>query len=372
MYKGGKSEEEYVTKRYILNKIENISEVPLQQNELMNMIIDHPMIDLSIKNDYYNNALFYAAKNYNIEIVSRILKKSNSFNVNERLFNGKTVFHKTIKKKSDKIMGVGARKSSSTEVMNINNIISKRDPNNSGGDNCYNENNKFKYPEMSSNSLRPILPSPSTSSNTPNSSMNTPQSSYYNDNKIGDDYGNNNYPYGGSNPRYYDQERNRNYYPPRPVNEYGDNERLSINSLYNMMTSDMHQSFINHHESVDGCQFCKSYLTFLNNVNYEYERLVQLSTEDIIRYEIIKLFLDNPAVDVNVQDDKGITPIMKAVLCQRFDLLVLILRMRLLKVDFTLKNYQNENSIQIANRLCYDDCAQLQLIHKIYLQHIYQ
>jgi len=365
----------------------------------MNLIIDHPMIDLSQKNDYYNNALFYAAKNFNIEIVSRILKKSNSFNVNERLFNGKTVFHKIIKKKIEKTSGVGSRKTSSTEIMNINNIISKRDPKlgidigtGIGGDNYYGENNKFKYPEINKSTLLSFLPSPSSSSNTPpNSSinsMNTPQSAYYTDNKLGEDHSiNTNYSYGGNHPHSYDQDRNRNYYPSsHPINEYGgggggvgigigiggDSERMNINSLYNLMTSEVHQSSINHRETVDKCQYCKTYYSYLNNVNNEYERLVRLSTEDIIRYEILKLFLENPAVDVNIQDDKGITPIMKAVLCERFDLLILILRMRLHKVDFTLKNYQNENSIQIANRLCYDDIAQIQLIHKIYLQHIYK
>ena len=63
---------------------------------------------------------------------------------------------------------------------------------------------------------------------------------------------------------------------------------------------------------------------------------------------------------------------MKAVMCHRYDILILILRMRLLKVDFSLKNSQNETSLQIANRLGYNDIVQLHLIHKIYLQHVYQ
>ncbi|OUM63872.1 hypothetical protein PIROE2DRAFT_20617 [Piromyces sp. E2] len=399
MYKSGKNEEEYINKKFILNKISSISEVPLQQNELMIMIIEHPNIDLSKKNDYYNNALFYAAKNFNIEIVSRILRKGNSFDVNERLFNGKTVFHKTIKK-SDRVVK-GVRKTSSTEVMNINNIIIKRDQSGASdiGNPYYNSNDpKFKHPDMNGNNLRPILPSPSSSSNTPNSNLNTPQSAnmnYYNggsggggnDGKSLDEY--NNYTYGGGsgggnghanggpmNPRYlYEQDRSSrpsSYYPSSSLNEYGGGESIFIGTLYKMMMSDHHQTIISHHDNVDGCQYCMAYLNFLNNINDEYERLVQLSTEDIIRYEIIKLFLESPKVNVNVQDDKGITPIMKAVMCQRFDLLILILRMRLLKIDFTLKNYQNETSLQIANRLGYDDIIQLHLIHKVYLQHVYQ
>ncbi|ORX87038.1 ankyrin [Anaeromyces robustus] len=366
MSKDGKDEDDYIIKKYILDKIEGIADVPLQQNELMNLIINHPRIDLSKKNDYYNNALFYAAKNFNIEMVNKILKKSNNFNINERLFNGKTVFHKTIKKKSDKVI----------KGVQMNN----------------NHNG----------SLLPVLPSPSSSSNTPNSSinsMNTPQSSSNvnysngvgnnsgsnNDNKyIMDDYNNINYSYSNHNNgpnhsmpssfyhNHYEQERNKNYYSPPIMNEYIGGESITIQTLYNMMTSDLHQDYINHHERADNCHFCKAYLSFLNNINDEYERLIQLSTEDIIRYEIIKLFLNNPSVNVNIQDDKGITPIMKAVICHRFDLLVLIFRMRLLKIDLSIKNYKNETSIQVSSCLGYNDCTQLQLVHKIYLQHIYQ
>jgi len=379
MLKGGKSDE-YVTRRYILNKIDSISEVSLQQNELMNIIIDNPRIDLSKKNNYYNNALFYAAKNFNIEIVNKILKKSDTFDVNEKLFNGKTVLHKTIKKKSDKVIK-GVRKSSCTEVMNINNIILKKE-NNDTSSAFYDNNNdhRFKHPDNNNvnNKLRPILPSPSSSSNTPNSSMNSSNINYYTNNNGNSNPNNNdkamnnyNYPYTNNNnsPKRYmfEQERNRNYY-----SSSFEEESISVGELYNMMTSDLHHNYIAHHENVESCQFCKAYLYFLNNINDEYERLIQLSAEDIIRYEIIKLFLDNPSVNINIQDDKGITPIMKVILCQRFDILVLILRMRLLKVNLTLTNYQNETSFDMAKRLGYNEFFQLQIIHRMYLQHVYQ
>jgi hypothetical protein len=437
-----RNNEEYNTKKYILNKINSISEISLPQNEMINIIISHPHIDLSKKNDYYNNALFYAAKNFNIEIVNKILMKSDSFNVNEQLFNGKTVFHKTIKRKSDKVIK-GVSKSSSTEVMNINNIILKKENGNvMSSSSSYNNNNNhdqyFVHPDnignnnninSNNNKLRPILPSPPSSSLNPqnlSNSMNSiPSSSnmnYYsnnnnnynnnnnnynnnNNNNNNNNYRNinngnsnddrsldnyNNYPYptpppsrysnnnSNSNPNRYmlEQEGNRSYYASPGYNnnnnDNNDNESLSIGELYNMMTSNVHYDYIKHHENVEDCQYCKAYLYFLRNINDEYDRLIQLSAEDIIRYEIIKLFLDNPSVNVNIQDDKGITPIMKAVICQRFDILILIFRMRLLKVDLSLMNYQNETSIDIADRLGLKEYVQLQLVHKIYLQHIYQ
>jgi len=384
------------TTKDIMNNI--ISEISLPQNELINIIISHPKIDLSKKNDYYNNSLFYAAKNFNIEIVKKILMKSDSFNVNEKLFNGKTVFHKTIKRKSDKVIK-GVSKSSCTEVMNINNIILKKENGNVMSSIYNNNDHYFKQPDNignnnnDNNKLRPILPSPSSSLNPQNSSNsmnNIPSTSnmnYYsnnnsnyrninngnnNDDRSIDNFNNNHYPTPppsryNSNPNRYmpEQERNRGYYSSTGYNNNNDNESLPIGELYNMMTSKIHHDYINHHENVEGCQYCKAYLYFLNNINDEYERLIQLSAEDIIRYEIIKLFLDNPLVDVNIQDDKGITPIMKAVICQRFDILILIFRMRLLKVDLSLLNYQNETSIDIADQLGLKEYVQLQLIHKI-------
>ncbi|ORX59998.1 hypothetical protein BCR36DRAFT_394454 [Piromyces finnis] len=383
--KKNKNEEEYMNKKFILDKISKISEVPLQQNELMTMLINHPNIDLSIKNNYYNNALFYATKNFNIEIVDKILRKS-SYDVNERLYNGKTIFHKIIKKKSEKIKG--GCKTPNTTVMNINNIISKKDQSGVNDNTFYNVNDtKYKHSDINgNNNLRPILPSPSTPS-IPNSSVNNLQSpniNYYNggvnDGKLLGDYNNYSYNSGNQNgSRFisshnpYDQDRNRTFYPAVVNNEFiGGGESNSILTLYNMIACDLHQTYISNHENIDECQYCKAYVNYLNNAIEEYERLIILSTEDIIRYEIIKLFLENPKVNVNIQDNNGITPIMKAVMCNRFDLLILIFRKRLLSIDLSLQSLQNETSIQIASRLGYNDIIHLQLIHKIYLQHAYQ